>query len=224
MTVMTGLPLAAEWRSFRQRLLDYVRRRVEQPADAEDLVQEILIRASERLPGLRSQDRLVPWLHALTRNALVDYYRARGREPGTLPLEAGAEFAAEEPSEAETARGQMAACVRPVLSVLPPIYREAVERIDLNGERQVDVAREMELGISAFKSRVQRGRALLQDAFTACCEFERDAAGRVVGYTPRGPRCHYQEPAPVPLSRAAVRNLPPSHTDDSIASPGADTT
>jgi RNA polymerase sigma-70 factor (ECF subfamily) len=143
---------------FRARLLRWARGRLNDPADAEDLVQDILVRASERLPSLRSRERLVPWLDALARNALVDSYRRRGRAPDTVSL-----VPASDPAEAP------------------------------------------DRGVSALKSRVQRGRAMLRDAFTSCWAFERDAAGRVMDSTPRGPGCAAIDPL-VQLGPDPVRN------------------
>ena len=198
---MTALPDPVEWQAFRQQLLGYVGRRVNHPADAEDLVQDILARAAGRLSSLRSGERLVPWLHAISRHALVDFYRAKGRTPELVELEPGTHELDGQPEEGATGRAALVSCVRPMLAVLPEIYREAVLRVDLNEERQVDVARDLGLGISALKSRVQRGRVLLRDAFTDCCALERDATGRVVDFHPKGRTCLIEECARVRLRR-----------------------
>lgn len=77
-----------------------------------------------------------------------------------------------------------------MLATLPPPHRDALHQVELLGERQVDVAEELRLGISALKSRVQRGRKLLQDAFTDCGAVERASAGGGVGFERRkGPEC-----------------------------------
>jgi RNA polymerase sigma-70 factor (ECF subfamily) len=184
------------WGLFRARLLDYVRRRLDDPADAEDLVQEVLARVSGRLPELRSRDHILPWLYRITRNALVDHYRARGRRRPSVALDtvtdAGLQpiAAGEDEDPGEEARAALAGCVAPLLATLPPSYRDALYRVELLGERQVDVAEELGLGVSALKSRVQRGRKLLHDAFTDCCALERDSAGGLVGFERRdGPGC-----------------------------------
>lgn len=191
---VTTTPLPGEWLAFRRRLLSHLRRHVNEPADAEDLVQEILGRASERLGQLKAGDRLLPWLLTMTRRALVDYYRRRGRAPTHVELPAEADHAADhavegDPVDGEVNRAALAACLRPMLQRIPVIYRDALVRVELNGERQVDVAGDLGLGVSALKSRVQRGRALLRDAFTDCCALARDAAGRVVDFTPKGASC-----------------------------------
>jgi len=184
------------WELFRARLLEYVRRRLDDPAEAEDLVQEVLARVSGRLPELRAREHLLPWLYRITRNALVDHYRARGRRGPSVALDTVTETgqeptaAGEDDDPGTEARAALAGCVAPLLATLPPTYRDALHRVELLGERQVDVAQDLGVGISALKSRVQRGRKLLHDAFTDCCALERDSAGGVVGFEPRdGFRC-----------------------------------
>jgi RNA polymerase sigma-70 factor (ECF subfamily) len=184
------------WELFRARLLDYVRRRLDDPAEAEDLVQEVLARVSGRLPELRTREHLLPWLYRITRNALIDHYRARGRRQPVVALDTvmgagpGSLAIGEDEDPGADARAALARCVEPMLATLPPAYREALHRVELLGERQVDVAEELGLGISALKSRVQRGRKLLHAAFTDCCALERDSTGGVVGFERRdGVRC-----------------------------------
>lgn len=172
----------ADWQAFRRRLVAWLERRVHDPADAEDLAQDILARAAARLDTLRERDRLLPWLDSMARHALVDHYRRTGRTPETVTLDP-AVFDPEVPSDKPDDRRHLTGCLRPLLESLPPRYRDAVRRVDLNGERQVDVAADLGLGISALKSRVQRGRTMLRDRFADCCgAVERDAAGRVVGF------------------------------------------
>ena len=192
----TGVPAPASvppWGLFRERLLAWVRPRLADPADAEDLVQEVLARAALRLVELKQQERLLPWLFRITRNALVDHYRMRGRRSRTLPIDdlpPALEPGLAPPSLGGDARADLASCLEPMVGSLPGTYREAVRRVDLLGERQVDVAADLGLGVSTLKSRVQRGRRLLHRAFSDCCDLERDRAGTVVGYERRGgPPC-----------------------------------
>ncbi len=151
----------------------------------------MLARVSGRLPELRARESLLPWLYRITRNALIDHYRARGRRQPFVALDTvagdgpGSLAIGEEEDPGAEARAALAGCVEPMLATLPPTYREALHRVELLGERQGDVAEELGLGISALKSRVQRGRRLLHDAFTDCCTVERDSAGGVVGFERR---------------------------------------
>ena len=62
-----------------------------QATDAEDLLQETLLRGLRAHGGLRAQDRLRPWLFTIATNAWRDRLRARGRELNTVSLDASDE-------------------------------------------------------------------------------------------------------------------------------------
>src|SRR5688500_2466562 len=56
------------------------------PSEAEELTQEVFLKAHQRMDELRDPAAAGPWLHALARNAAVDFLRARGRRPRPEPL------------------------------------------------------------------------------------------------------------------------------------------
>jgi RNA polymerase sigma-70 factor (ECF subfamily) len=69
-------------------LYGYCMRLCGRPPDAEDLLQETLVRALRSHGGLREADRLRPWLFTIATNAWRDRQRARGREVSTVSLDA----------------------------------------------------------------------------------------------------------------------------------------
>ena len=69
------------------RLYGFCVRLANDPTDAEDLVQETLLRAMRAYPALRDPDRARGWLFAIATNAWRDLGRARGREVRTVPFE-----------------------------------------------------------------------------------------------------------------------------------------
>jgi len=73
-----------------------------------------------------------------------------------------------------------------VNACLPQKYAEALLLSDLEGLTQHEVAARLGLSLSGAKSRVQRARRLLREAFLRCCHFEFDRRGHIIDY---GPRC-----------------------------------
>ena len=69
------------------RLYGYCVRLAGDPHDAEDLVQETLLRAIRRRSSLRDPSRARAWLFAIATNCWKDQGRARGRTPKTTPLD-----------------------------------------------------------------------------------------------------------------------------------------
>ncbi|MEA4906558.1 MAG: RNA polymerase sigma factor SigZ [Anaerolineaceae bacterium] len=179
---MTTLDL---WDDFHQELLSFILRRVSDPADAEDVLQEVFLRLHTHLGALRQEDRLAPWVYQVCRNAIVDYYRRR-RPAGALSEDLPGETPV--PPGEDQAR-QAAVLLDGMLDGLPEKYRQALVYTEIEGHTQVELAEFLGLGLSAAKSRVQRARAMLRQALLACCHFEFDRRGGVIDYAPRCSCC-----------------------------------
>jgi len=74
-------------RIYLDRLYGFCVRLTNHPSDAEDLVQETLLRAMRAYDGLREPTRAKGWLFAIATNAWRDLSRARGREIRTVPID-----------------------------------------------------------------------------------------------------------------------------------------
>jgi RNA polymerase sigma-70 factor, ECF subfamily len=184
------------WAEFGHRLRGFIGRRVESDADADDILQEVFLRIHRHAGSVQRQERLTAWLFQVTRNAITDYYRAAGRRevPAGAPSDldgAGADATSSgDASDAElAAHRELATCLRPMIERLPPLYREAVTLIDLEGLPQKEAAARAGLLLSGMKSRVQRGRQALGELMQDCCSIELDAGGHVTDYQARGSGC-----------------------------------
>lgn len=74
-------------REHLDRLYGFCVRLTNHPSDAEDLVQETLLRAMRAYDDLREPARAKGWLFAIATNAWRDLSRARNREVATIPIE-----------------------------------------------------------------------------------------------------------------------------------------
>jgi len=81
-------PFADVAREHLDRLYGYCVRLTNDPSDAEDLVQDTLIRAMRAHDDLRDPARARSWLFAIATNAWRDRSRSRGREVRTVPFDA----------------------------------------------------------------------------------------------------------------------------------------
>jgi RNA polymerase sigma-70 factor (ECF subfamily) len=176
----------ARWRELRARLGAFVGRRVGNPEDAEDVVQDVFVRMQRNIDALTSADRLDAWAFRIARNAVADHYRSRGRrdltgEAASKAMEGLGADAAEPTSDA---RAEMAHCIAPMVRGLPDTYRRAIELTELEGMSQA-AAERLGLSVPGAKSRVQRGRARLQAMLLRCCQIETDRRGRVVAFETR---------------------------------------
>jgi len=165
------------WRDYREQLVRFIGRRVEDAATAEDIAHDVLVRAFQKRDTLRSGQKFEAWLYQITRNAVIDHYRAR-RPAEPLPDE----LAAPGGDGGRAAVRELAGCMRPLVASLPEHYREAVRLSELDGLTQGETARRLGLSLSGAKSRVQRARRMLEEKLLACCQVELDHRGAIVDY------------------------------------------
>ncbi|MEC7518302.1 MAG: sigma-70 family RNA polymerase sigma factor [Myxococcota bacterium] len=176
------------WAELSTRLRPFVRRRVDSDVDADDVLQDVLLKAHRSLGDLRDDDRLEAWLYRVARTSIADHLRARQRHPLTrreAPEAAHEPFAEDDDAVAR----EVALYVRLFVPLLPEPYREAIELVELEGLTHREAAERLGISVSGMKSRVQRGRAKLRQLLEACCEIALDARGKPVSCEPRGGDC-----------------------------------
>ena len=174
------------WNDYGNLLRGFLVSRVNDPDDAEDLLQEILIKTHNHMDSLKGPKKFKAWLFQIARNTLIDYYR-KSEKTQSLPDLANIR---EEHTEAQDAlRLELSQCLKPFIESLPEKYREAIEAVDLQGLTQKEVAQALSLSHSAGKSRVQRGRQKLAALFQECCTYEVDIRGNIIGYEAKSECC-----------------------------------
>jgi len=143
--------------AHRRDFLGFLERRLGDRAAAEDLLQEAFARL-DKLASLRDQESATAWFYRVLRNASTD--RARRKQSEARGLEAlAAELAVAEPAdepEGELSRA-VCRCVNTLKDNLKPSYREALERIEIDGIAVKDYA--LEAGISPGNAAVRAYRA-----------------------------------------------------------------
>lgn len=149
-----------------QRFLAFLERRVGSRQTAEDILQDGFVRALERADSLRTQESAVAWFYRLLRNALVDYYRRRKTEDHALATVATDQPEAEDDAEL---RETVCACVRELVETLKPEYRDALRRVELEGERVDAFAREAGITATNASVRLHRAREALRRRLLETC-------------------------------------------------------
>jgi RNA polymerase sigma-70 factor (ECF subfamily) len=131
--------------------------------DAQDLVQEVLLRVQRGLSTYRPGS-LEAWLGRITTNAFLDDVRRRRRRPVTQLPDTPDLVAPGAPADAAEALAQdtLPSDVTIALRALPDDYRAAVVLCDVVGLRYEEIADELGIPVGTVRSRIHRGRALLR--------------------------------------------------------------
>ncbi|MCO6449845.1 MAG: RNA polymerase sigma factor SigZ [Caldilineales bacterium] len=168
------------WQESSDELRAFIARRVAQPQDAEDILQETFLKIHAHLGRLNDAERLAPWLYRITENTIIDYYR---RRKPLAELPDLAEIPAAEILEpVNQVEKEVISWLKPMLASLPNHYSEAIWLAEYEGLTQRQVAERLNLSISGAKSRVQRGRAMLKQQVLDCCALVFDSQGGIIDY------------------------------------------
>jgi RNA polymerase sigma-70 factor (ECF subfamily) len=133
------------------------------PADAEDIVQEAMLRAFRAFDGARAET-VRPWLLAIVRNCFIDHSRRGGR---SRPLDEAGTLAFDGPDpEAQAAWTSERRKLDAVLATLPVEFREVLVLREMEDMSYREIAETVGAPIGTVMSRLARARALLKDRWT----------------------------------------------------------
>lgn len=172
------MELAGIYTEFHRSLLSYVRSKIRSKEDAEDILQNVFARISANAGSLSEKEKIQNWLFTVTKNAVIDYYRANGKKRNVELDEKYAEQILDEESTDSTMG--LDQCVTTMINLLPEEYRSIIEDAELHGIKQKDLAAKYNMAYPSMRSRVQRGRERLKQLFYNCCHIETDSHGNVL--------------------------------------------
>jgi RNA polymerase sigma-70 factor, ECF subfamily len=170
------------WLEHKQLLQNYIRKRVADDDDAKDIQEEVLMKVYNFCASKSGVKNLKSWLYQIAQNTISDYYT---RKRKLVAIEDAFDLADEStnpvPSEA-------ANFIIPLINLLPKEYAEPLLLSDIEGVKQQEIAMRLNLGLSATKSRIQRGREKLRDLFLECCLVEFNEQGEMIQFDVK-PHC-----------------------------------
>lgn len=183
---MSADRLEVLWEQYCCRLLAFIRGRVSNEAEAEDILQEVFLRVHRQLCCASEWEKPDAWFYQIARNLIIDYYRRR-KESVEIP-EDFPELDDPIPTE-DDPETRLALSLKETILELPEPYRQALILTEYEGISQKEMSERLGISFSGAKSRVQRARQKLRDLLLVCCHFELDRRGRVIDYSTRCRSC-----------------------------------
>ncbi|HWB42715.1 MAG TPA: sigma-70 family RNA polymerase sigma factor [Gemmatimonadales bacterium] len=175
-------PTAADRAWFEQAVLQVLpellataRRLTRSSADAEDLAADAITRAWLHRSSLRERDRFPAWIHRILTNLFLSRRRTEANRPEEASLDEAEDFSLFErlhqpfllwwgTPEQEFLNRLLRDDLIVAIEALPDRYRIVVVLADVQGLSYGDIAGSLEVPIGTVRSRLARGRALLQKA------------------------------------------------------------
>lgn len=156
-------PAPADILSLVPALRRYARSLTRHAADAEDLVQEALLRAHEGRAGFRPDGALRPWLFAVLRNTFVSVWRSRRIAAEREGQAAGLPSVLVDPPQEDRVRLLQ---LRDAFLGLPEEQRGVFHLVAIEGLSYGEAAEALGVPVGTVTSRLARARAALR-AFEA---------------------------------------------------------
>lgn len=166
-----------------QPLFLFIRKRIQNPQDAEDLTQEVFFKlaksSDKELKSVKS------WLYKVANHSIIDYYRknkgaTKEVEEKDLPII---------DNLGKDTTHELSRCIRPFVEQLPENYRELMKMSELDEISQKEIAIRLSLNYTSVRSKIQRGRKKLKDLITSCCEVEQGRKGSIMNFYKKN-ACH----------------------------------
>jgi RNA polymerase sigma-70 factor, ECF subfamily len=160
-------------RLYKDKVCAFVARRLSDPVEAEDIVQEAFVKAYRHLPSFRGASSFQTWLHCIAGNLALDTLRQRRRrgshcsldaplevDDGALEYEPAAPSNCEPDQDLETAELQRE--MHRAIRELPPKLRAVVVLYDLQGLNYQQIATTLGCPLGTVKSRMFNARGQLK--------------------------------------------------------------
>lgn len=172
------MELATIYNQFHQALLGFIKSKVKNHHDAEDILQNVFIKISSGINDLSRKEKLKSWIYTIARNSIIDYYRISSKRKDLVAGDDISEsFTLEEYND--TTKG-LDCCLMNFMNQLPEEYKDIIIDVELNGVKQRDLAQKYNLAYPSIRSRVQRGREKFKQLLLNCCSIESDKRGNIL--------------------------------------------
>jgi RNA polymerase sigma-70 factor (ECF subfamily) len=151
---------------YQQKILSLVRRLVRDPHEAEDVAQEVFIKAYKALSGFRGESSFYTWLYRIALNTAKNYLSAMGRRPPSsdIDIDDGSQTQVPEPlvqvENPENAQlvEELRNQIHGVIQRLPEELRTAFTLREFNGLSYEEIAQVMNSPVGTVRSRIFRAR------------------------------------------------------------------
>ncbi|MCV0425944.1 MAG: RNA polymerase sigma factor SigZ [Roseibium sp.] len=175
--------LESIWADYRSSLGAFLSAKISNPADVDELLQEILLKTHRNIGTLGKGESLKAWLFQIANNTAIDFYRKKGKAR-TLKPEDLWYF-----DSGENKPHDLDRCIGPFIDALPEETGALLRKVELEGVSQKKYAEDQGISYSTLKSRVQKARTQLREVFENCCHFTLDTQGNIVDYRQKTGKC-----------------------------------
>ncbi len=181
---MNHMKFESIWPAYQSSLKAFLHSRIANPEDAEDLLQEILIKTYNGFQTVTDGSKIKPWLFQIANNTIIDFYRKNNKQ-NNLTTD---DLWHDEQNEEQVVKA-LSQCLLPFIKQLPEEDAKLLIAVEIEEVSQKDYAENNGINYSTLKSRVKKSRKKLYNLFNSCCDFSIDTRGNIMEYKPKSGNC-----------------------------------
>lgn len=166
-----GLAAAGDRRAFERlyrlhvtRVFSLCARMVNDRTRAEELTQDVFVRAWEKMNLFRGESAFGTWLHRLTVNVVLNDRKTEGRQRSRFEDDEEGDAIEQVPSRSHTLGDRMD--LEMAISTLPKGARRVFTLHDVEGYKHEEIAEMLGVTTGGTKAQLHRARMLLREALT----------------------------------------------------------
>jgi len=181
---------SSRWEEFEKEVVDHEKalyhfayRLCGNPEDAQDLLQEGLLKAYRSYNRFKKGTSFDRWVFQIIYRSFVDLYRKKKRRPFISSLnETSPHLEQEKPPEVPdysalpeemALKQELGATIQKSLLKLPDEFRAAVILCDIQGFSYEEISQILQCSLGTVRSRIHRGRRLLREFLRPYLKGER---------------------------------------------------
>ena len=152
---------------YNKELKRFIKKRITNKYDAEDVLQDIVVKVHNSIDRVTDTSRIQAWLFRIAHNTIVDYYRKNNH-----PTMEFSEDIEDVYDENLSANDEVMSCLKSTINKLPEKQKQVIFLAEFQNMPQKELSKKLGLSISGTKSRVQRARRKIKELMVSNCGLE----------------------------------------------------
>jgi RNA polymerase sigma-70 factor (ECF subfamily) len=171
------------WDELNKKLLGYIKSKVNNQHDAEDILQDVFVKVYSNIDTLEKKTAVKSWIYSITRNTIIDFYKKK--KDVSLSPEKFHDLEEELYIE-DNLNEDISRCLSNMIFSFPDKYQDVYEMYEKDDMKHKDIAEALDISVSASKVRLKRAKEMFKTMLVNCCDFEVDKYGNIIDYHKKG--------------------------------------
>ena len=180
------------WNLYAIDLRKFILSKTKNSTLTDDILQDVFIKIHTKKNSLKDISNIKSWIFSIANNTMLDEFKKQSKKEINYHI------------EQKTQKNNIVInhhnpedCLLPLILRLPKKYRDVLFLSTIKNLKQVEISQQLDISLSATKSRILRGRELLKHEYMDCCNYTLDENGHLKGEQKNIDECKVCRPHPL---------------------------